>query len=76
MKLFEVKAGKKVFSNGWIAELKKLEAQIDDVNNNLYEKFFNYYDVNKWTPKSGFENPLDFYIHETTKRDLKITGAK
>jgi hypothetical protein len=47
-----------------------------EMSKKLFEKFSNYYDVNEWTPESGFDNPLDFYIHETTKRDLKFTALE
>lgn len=37
----------------------------------LYSAFSKYYDVNRWSPESGFKCPLEFYIHETWKRDRK-----
>jgi hypothetical protein len=47
-------------------------------NDNLFTLFSNYFEVNKWDKAtSGFDNPLEFYIHETGKRDatvISLTG--
>lgn len=42
----------------------------------LLEKFTEYFEVNEWTPESGFSDPLNFYIHEVWKRNPVVTELK
>lgn len=41
-------------------------------NQHLFEKFSQWFEVNKWTEASGFKDPLEFYIHELWKRDPAV----
>jgi hypothetical protein len=61
-----------VYKDSIIKYLQKIrwdKSTREIVNEVLFEKFSRYYSVNKWTPASGFADPLDYYIHEPTKRD-------
>jgi hypothetical protein len=57
--------------------LKYKQQAAADQNDHLYERFSRCYQVNKWEGiKSGFDNPLDFYIHEIWKRDAKVAAGQ
>jgi len=49
--------------------LEELEKENKELKEGLFEKFSECYEVNKWTPESGFDSQLDFYIHESWKRE-------
>jgi hypothetical protein len=49
--------------------LDEVEKENKELKEGLFEKFSECYEVNKWTPESGFDSQLDFYIHESWKRE-------
>jgi hypothetical protein len=49
--------------------LEEVEKENKELKEGLFEKFSECYEVNKWTPESGFDSQLDFYIHESWKRE-------
>jgi len=57
-----------------LEEIQKMD--IEKANKILFEKFSEYFAVNEWTPESGFENQLDFYIHESWKREPVASNLK
>jgi len=59
-----------------LARFSTLEEKVKELEGNLYKKFSECYEVNKWTPESGFENQLDFYIHESWKREPVVAHLK
>jgi predicted nuclease with TOPRIM domain len=52
--------------------LEEVEKENKELKEGLFEKFSQYYEVNEYFPDNGFDNPLDFYIHETWKRKPKV----
>ncbi len=62
--------------NNLTDKVKELENEAEVTNDDLYVSFMTYYELNRWTPESGFEKPIDFYIHEIWKRNPRVAALE